>query len=132
VEAIGLPEVRLGVVPGAGGCVRLPRLVGLYAALPLILGGKTLSAAAAKRLGLVDAVLTVSGGAATTFDALIGRVLAALPTPLRARPLPRKYPARWLGHSRSEQWLLRTAARRQLAKLRAMLIRGVVTCACLR
>ena len=37
---IGLPETRLGIVPGWGGCVRLPRRVGLVAALDLILAGK--------------------------------------------------------------------------------------------
>src|SRR5690606_10619849 len=40
---IGLPEVRLGIVPGWGGCTRLPRRVGLRAALDLILTGRNLS-----------------------------------------------------------------------------------------
>jgi 3-hydroxyacyl-CoA dehydrogenase / enoyl-CoA hydratase / 3-hydroxybutyryl-CoA epimerase len=51
---IGLPEVRLGIFPAWGGCVRLPRLVGLTAALDLILTGKQLDARRAKRVGLVD------------------------------------------------------------------------------
>ena len=52
--AIGLPEVLLGIIPGAGGTQRLPRLVGLRAALDLILTGRTLKASRARRAGLVD------------------------------------------------------------------------------
>ncbi len=51
---IGLPEVRLGIFPAWGGSVRLPRLIGLTAALDLILTGKQLDARRAKRVGLVD------------------------------------------------------------------------------
>ncbi|PYO87226.1 MAG: fatty acid oxidation complex subunit alpha FadJ, partial [Gemmatimonadetes bacterium] len=51
---IGLPEVQLGILPGAGGCQRLPRLVGARAALDMILAGKTERAARAFRLGMVD------------------------------------------------------------------------------
>src|SRR5713226_1113847 len=51
---IGLPEVRLGIFPAWGGCARLPRLVGLAAALDLILTGRQLDAKRAKRIGLVD------------------------------------------------------------------------------
>jgi 3-hydroxyacyl-CoA dehydrogenase/enoyl-CoA hydratase/3-hydroxybutyryl-CoA epimerase len=52
--AIGLPEVMLGIIPGAGGTQRLPRLVGLASALDLILTGRTLKARRALRAGLVD------------------------------------------------------------------------------
>jgi 3-hydroxyacyl-CoA dehydrogenase / enoyl-CoA hydratase / 3-hydroxybutyryl-CoA epimerase len=51
---IGLPEVRLGLFPAWGGCVRLPRLVGLANALELILTGRQIDARRAKRIGLVD------------------------------------------------------------------------------
>lgn len=51
--SIGLPEVSLGLVPGAGGCQRLTRLVGMAAALELILGSKKLAARAALKKGLV-------------------------------------------------------------------------------
>jgi 3-hydroxyacyl-CoA dehydrogenase/enoyl-CoA hydratase/3-hydroxybutyryl-CoA epimerase len=51
---IGLPEVQLGILPAAGGCQRLPRLVGARAALAMILAGKTERAAKAFRLGMVD------------------------------------------------------------------------------
>ena len=51
---LGLPEVQLGLLPGAGGCQRLPRLIGASAALAMILPGKSESASRAFRLGLVD------------------------------------------------------------------------------
>lgn len=51
---IGLPEVMLGILPGFGGTTRLPRLVGLSNALPLILTGKTANAKKAERIGLID------------------------------------------------------------------------------
>lgn len=51
---IGLPEIQLGILPGAGGCQRLPRLVGLRAALDMILAGKSERAQKAFRLGMVD------------------------------------------------------------------------------
>lgn len=54
---IGLPEVMLGVIPGMGGCVRMPRKVGLATALDLILTGKTLNADRAYKTGLIEAVL---------------------------------------------------------------------------
>lgn len=51
---IGLPEVQIGILPGAGGCQRLPRLIGLRAALDIILAGKSERAQKAFRLGMVD------------------------------------------------------------------------------
>ncbi|MCK7461504.1 MAG: fatty acid oxidation complex subunit alpha FadJ [Sphingobacterium sp.] len=54
--ALGLPEVMLGVLPGSGGTQRLPRLIGIPAALDLMLTGKHLNAQKARRLGLVDDV----------------------------------------------------------------------------
>src|SRR2546422_1039771 len=51
---ICLPEVQLGVLPAAGGCQRLPRLIGARAALDMILAGKVERAQKAFRLGVVD------------------------------------------------------------------------------
>ena len=51
---IGLPEIQLGILPAAGGCQRLPRLVGLRAALDMILAGKTERAQKAFRVGMLD------------------------------------------------------------------------------
>ncbi|MFN8347818.1 MAG: 3-hydroxyacyl-CoA dehydrogenase NAD-binding domain-containing protein [Spirosomataceae bacterium] len=53
---IGLPEVKLGLLPGAGGTQRLPRMIGMQAALPLILEGKELSPKEALEKGIVDAL----------------------------------------------------------------------------
>ncbi|MBL7556905.1 MAG: enoyl-CoA hydratase/isomerase family protein [Bdellovibrionaceae bacterium] len=51
---IGLPETQLGIIPGFGGCVRLPRTIGIQAALDIILAGKLLNGKKAKKAGLVD------------------------------------------------------------------------------
>ncbi len=53
---IGLPETKLGIVPAWGGSTRLPRLIGLPAALDIILGGKTLAAKPALKRGMIDAL----------------------------------------------------------------------------
>ena len=54
---IGLPEIKLGILPAWGGTTRLPRMIGLAAALDVILAGKVLDAKRAKRAGLVDEVV---------------------------------------------------------------------------
>ncbi|MGA0587456.1 3-hydroxyacyl-CoA dehydrogenase NAD-binding domain-containing protein [Dyella sp. KRB-257] len=54
---VGLPEVHLGLLPGAGGTQRLPRLIGAKAALELILSGKQVAADQALALGIVDEVV---------------------------------------------------------------------------
>src|SRR6266536_2922709 len=54
---LGQPEVQLGIIPGAGGTQRLPRLVGIAAALELILSGKSVKPRKAAKLGLVDEVV---------------------------------------------------------------------------
>src|SRR6476469_230022 len=51
---LGLPEVQLGLIPGAGGCQRLPRLIGARAALDLILTGRNVRAKKALQIGLID------------------------------------------------------------------------------
>ncbi len=51
---IGLPEVKLGIIPGFGGCVRMPRLIGLQNALDIILAGKAVAGPKAAKMGLVD------------------------------------------------------------------------------
>ena len=53
---IGLPEVTLGLLPGAGGTQRLPRLVGLGPALELIVAGKPISATKAAEIGAIDRI----------------------------------------------------------------------------
>ena len=54
---MGQPEIRLGLIPGYGGTQRLPRLIGQGAAMDMILTGRTIDAAEAHRLGLVNRVI---------------------------------------------------------------------------
>ena len=79
----GLPEVKLGIIPGYGGTQRLPRLVGKGAALHLILTGGMIGAQEAYRIGLVNEV--VSG------TELIGRAEAILTQIAANAPLSVKY-----------------------------------------
>lgn len=51
---VGLPEVLIGVLPGAGGTIRLPRIAGIEAALDIMISGRQVSAQEAKSLGIVD------------------------------------------------------------------------------
>ncbi|KQV79083.1 3-hydroxyacyl-CoA dehydrogenase [Massilia sp. Root351] len=57
----GLPEVTLGLLPGGGGTQRLPRLIGIQKALPLLLEGKRLKAADALKAGILHAVVAPGG-----------------------------------------------------------------------
>ena len=57
---LGLPEVTLGMLPGAGGTVRLPRLIGVPRAIEVVASGKPLRAADALQAGLVDAVVPLA------------------------------------------------------------------------
>lgn len=58
---MALPEVQLGLLPGAGGTQYLPRLIGVQQALPLILTGKNTYPKKARRIGLVDALIHPPG-----------------------------------------------------------------------
>ncbi|MEP3561552.1 MAG: 3-hydroxyacyl-CoA dehydrogenase NAD-binding domain-containing protein [Marinobacter sp.] len=53
---LGLPEVTLGLLPGGGGTQRLPRMIGLEAAFPLLMEGKKLAPKAALKAGVIDAL----------------------------------------------------------------------------
>jgi E-phenylitaconyl-CoA hydratase len=59
--SFGLPEVTRGIIPGAGGTQRLPRLIGTERALDLIMTGRRIDAAEALRLGLVSRVVEATG-----------------------------------------------------------------------
>src|SRR6202023_3400313 len=54
----GQPEVNLGIIPGAEGTQRLPRLVGMAAAVEMCVSGKPVKAPEALRLGLIDRIIT--------------------------------------------------------------------------
>jgi len=73
---LGLPEVTLGLLPGAGGTQRLPRLIGAGSALEMMLGGRPVSAARALALGMVDKVAegdAVAAAQAIARDHISGR-----------------------------------------------------------
>ena len=78
---LGLPEINLGVLPGAGGTQRLPRLIGLALALDMMLTGNAVDVDAALHMGLVDEVLDgeLSAGAVRFVEAVIAG----------GKPLPR-------------------------------------------
>src|SRR5690606_22592992 len=92
---IGLPEVKLGIYPGWGGSVRLPKLVGAPAAFDMMLTGRTLSASAARATGLVDK---------TADKAVLVDSAASLALKGRTRP----FKQRFMG------WLTNTWAARQV------------------
>ncbi|MCF8501334.1 MAG: enoyl-CoA hydratase/isomerase family protein, partial [Rhodospirillum sp.] len=83
---LGLPEVTLGVIPGAGGTVRLPRLIGVDAATDMILSGEPVDATRAQALGLVDVVTT--GDPLPQAKARARAMAEAPPIPLSQRPRP--------------------------------------------
>jgi enoyl-CoA hydratase/carnithine racemase len=65
---MGLPEILLGIIPGAGGTQRLPRLIGVARAKALILSGRMVDMVEAQRIGLVDAVHPVDEVRAAAFE----------------------------------------------------------------
>ena len=84
---LGLPEIQLGFIPGAGGTQRLPRLVGLQASLDMILTAKRVDGAKAQKMGLVDACVHQS---------MLRSEALKLITKKRSSEPPKKFnPAQW-------------------------------------
>ena len=83
----GLPEVKLGLLPGAGGTQRLPRVVGVEKALAMVTSGDPVSAEEAKALGLVDA-LVEEGALRDGAIAFARGIVAEGKPPRRLRDLP--------------------------------------------
>ncbi len=102
---LGLPEVMLGIHPGFGGTVRLPRLIGVPAAMDLMLSGRTVDARKAARLGMVDHAVP---------ERHLDRASRAM---IRERP-PRRRPSRLvrLADSAPLRPLLAAFLRKQVAK----------------
>jgi len=84
---LGLPEITLGVIPGAGGTQRLPRIIGAAAALDMIVSGAPVDGAKAHSLGLIDAVIEgdLLQGAQRFSERLVEQ--GAKPRPTRERPV---------------------------------------------
>ncbi|MEK6609850.1 MAG: enoyl-CoA hydratase-related protein, partial [Gemmatimonadota bacterium] len=119
---LGAPEVQIGIIPGAGGCNRLPRLVGLRAALDMILTGKNIRADKAFRMGLVDELVAPPILREVAVQA--ANRLAARGVPLR-KPrgswlLDRSAPGRWLVISQARKMTLKKTGGRYPAPLTAL------------
>jgi 3-hydroxyacyl-CoA dehydrogenase/enoyl-CoA hydratase/3-hydroxybutyryl-CoA epimerase len=103
---IGLPEVKLGIYPAWGGSVRLPRLVGAPAAMDLMLTGRTLSANAAKAMGLVDRVVE----APMLLEAALGLLQRGVQRPFKQRFLA------WATNTWLARQVLAPQMRKQVAR----------------
>ena len=122
---LGLPEVQLGLIPGAGGCQRLPRLIGARAALDMILTGKSERGAKALRLGLVDELVPPSILRATALAAAGRLVRDGLPrrapkTGMRGMLLDRTATGRRLVYRAAEKQVLAKSGGHYPAPLRAL------------
>ncbi|WP_374646326.1 3-hydroxyacyl-CoA dehydrogenase NAD-binding domain-containing protein [Tabrizicola sp.] len=113
--SVGLPEVTLGIVPGASGTVRTPRLAGVEAAVELVTTGRPVKAAKALSMGLVDAI--VSGDLRAEAVAFARKTLVQpLPQPISARPVTSPDGAWWDDQRKA----IARRARGEIAPLRAL------------
>jgi 3-hydroxyacyl-CoA dehydrogenase len=89
---VGLPEVKLGLIPGAGGTQRLPRLAGVEAAMQAIVDGNPIPAAKAKAMGVVDEIIEgdLTAGATAYAQRLVAEGAKPRPTSARAVPPPKE------------------------------------------
>ncbi|TOC11410.1 fatty acid oxidation complex subunit alpha FadB [Vibrio parahaemolyticus] len=72
--SIGLPETKLGIMPGFGGCVRLPRVIGADSAMEIITQGKACRADEALKIGLLDAVVETDALYESALQTLISAI----------------------------------------------------------
>lgn len=119
--AVGLPEVTLGIVPGASGTVRTPRLAGVEAAVELVTTGRPVKAAKALSMGLVDAVVTGDLRIAAV-DFTRAALAAPLPAPVSARPVTAPDAAWWDDQRKA----IAKRAKGEVAPLRAQIGRAHV------
>src|SRR5690606_16003403 len=83
---MGLPEVTLGIIPGAGGTQRMPRLIGVEKTIELVLNARPIDAAAALDLGVIDRI--VEGDLAAGAVAYARELVAAGKGPRRTGEQP--------------------------------------------
>ncbi|EKU25968.1 3-hydroxyacyl-CoA dehydrogenase NAD-binding domain-containing protein [Xanthomonas graminis] len=103
---IGLPETKLGIFPGWGGSARLPRLIGAPAAMDLMLTGRSVSASAARAMGLVDKV----AAPAVLLDTAVALALTGSTRPLKQRATA------WASNTWPARTLLAPQMRKQVAR----------------
>jgi len=112
---LGLPEVNLGIIPGFGGTQRLPRLIGISAALPMIVSGKPVDGRKAEKIGLADRVVS-----SAFFDdevmAFVTDVLAGGKRMVKARTDKRSLLNLFLDTSPLGIWMVAVMAKRQVMK----------------
>lgn len=111
---VGLPEVKLGLLPGAGGTQRLPRLVGAAAALDMIATGRMVPAQEALTLGLVDAI--ADGDLRQEAIILARSLIGSVPDVVSVRPVAAPDAEAWEAATQK----VRRAAKGQIAPLRAI------------
>ncbi len=115
---LGLPEVRLGLIPGWGGTVRLPRAIGLRRALPMILTGERVNGRQARHRGLVHDVVPTEALEHVAAEIVRRHVAAAEAGTKHAKPLfwrsgqPRW--RRWIEETRAARKLMLRMAERQV------------------
>lgn len=113
--SVGLPEVTLGIVPGASGTVRTPRLASVEAAVDLVTTGRPVKAAKALSLGLIDAL--VGGDLRAEAVAFARQALTRpLPPPVSARPVTPPDAQWW----EAQQKAIAKRAKGEVAPLRAL------------
>ncbi len=113
--SLGLPEVKLGIIPGAGGTVRLPRLIAPAAAVDLVTSGNPVGAKKAVALGLIDAVIDGdlrSGAIAFANDV----AEKPLPQPISRRAVPLVDAGFWENAEKA----VAAKAKREAAPLKAL------------
>lgn len=117
---LGLPEVQLGLLPGAGGTQRTPRLIGVKAALDLMLSGRHASAEEALAMGLVDKVEPAGSDARTAGLAYANALLA------QNAPVRRTREATALADKAASQAELDTAKAESAKKSRGLFSPGKI------
>jgi 3-hydroxyacyl-CoA dehydrogenase len=126
----GFPEVTLGLIPGSGGTVRLPRIVGVPVALDLMIRGESIDAARALSLGLVDRLLETRGGGGDDRDEAIKAAAAAYAQTLTSESLEGRRISGWAvpnGVAATPEWF--TEYRRGLpAARRGAAVEAIVQC----